>query len=57
MKITKRKAKGVLADMIADMDEASLAKTKEKMERIAEDYVSYEEAVEAALKYCLTYQI
>lgn len=28
MKITKRKAKGVLADMIADMDEASLAKNK-----------------------------
>lgn len=38
MKVTKRKAKGVLADMIADMDEDSLAKTREKMEKITEDY-------------------
>ena len=31
MKITKRKCKGVLADMVADMDEDSLAKTREQM--------------------------
>lgn len=31
MKITKRKAKGVLADMIANMNEDSLARTREKM--------------------------
>lgn len=42
MKITKRKAKGVLADMISNMDEDSLARTREKMERISEDYCSKE---------------
>ncbi len=43
MKVTKRKAKGVLADMIADMDEDSLARTREKMEKnLVEDYCSYE---------------
>lgn len=42
MKITKRKVKGVLADMIANMDEDSLAKTREKMEGITEDYCSQE---------------
>lgn len=50
MKITKRKAKGVLADMIANMDEDSLARTREKMinmkeqqetkTRLQEDYCS-----------------
>ena len=50
MKVTKRKAKGVLADMIANMDENSLARTREKMEKISmeknlvEDYVSFEVA-------------
>lgn len=41
--ITKRKAKGVLADMIANMDKNSLAKTREEMEKnLIEDYCSYE---------------
>ena len=44
MKITKRKAKGVLADMLANMDEDSLSRTREKMERITEDYCSYDVA-------------
>lgn len=45
MKITKRKAKGVLADMIANMDEDSLAKTREKMMKeikIEEDLCSFD---------------
>lgn len=42
--ITKRKAKGVLSDMLANMDEDSLARTREKMERITEDYCSYDVA-------------
>lgn len=40
--ITKRKAKGVLAGMIADMNEDSLAKTREEMKMTTEDYCSYE---------------
>lgn len=44
MKVTKRKAKGVLADMIANMDEESLAKTREKMKGITieEDLCSFD---------------
>ena len=44
MKVTKRKAKGVLADMIANMDEESLAKTREKMKgiKIEEDLCSFD---------------